>query len=131
MRYAYSIFLLSSFFSDAGRLPPQKAKKKSSIRRQRRLLRRSPATSQKVPNRPISPQIHLNQVEALLEWKKQVTFLPITVNYHVGQEETPIEELHTLKCTKSVANENLLSVAEDVEAIFINIDWDKPGQTLK
>lgn len=78
-----------------------------------------------------NPQIHLNQVEALLEWKKQVTFLPITVNYHVGQEETPIEELHTLKCTKSVANENLLSVAEDVEAIFINIDWDKPGQTLK
>lgn len=30
-----------------------------------------------------------------------------------------------------MATENLLAVATDVEAIFINIEWNKPGQTLK
>ena len=44
---------------------------------------------------------------------------------------TPVEELYTVKTTKSIVNENLLAIAEDVEAIFVNIDWDKPGQTLK
>ncbi len=43
----------------------------------------------------------------------------------------PIEQLHKAKITKNLIAENLASFAEDVRAIFINIDWGKKGQTIK
>ena len=36
-----------------------------------------------------------------------------------------------VKTVKSISNENLSSFGEDIQALFINIDWGKKGQTLK
>jgi hypothetical protein len=58
--------------------------------------------------------------------------LPITVNYLPEKDYfVPVEELYKVKHSKHVAGENLSSIGEDVEAIFINIEWGKHGQTLK
>lgn len=58
--------------------------------------------------------------------------LPITVHYLPEKDYfVPVEDLFKMKHSKHVAGENLSAIAEDVEAIFINIEWGKQGQTLK
>ncbi len=36
-----------------------------------------------------------------------------------------------MKYSKSIVSENLPGLAEGIEALLINIDWGKKGQTLK
>ena len=79
-----------------------------------------------------SKQINTNKVEALLEWKFNLDQQVIQVNYLPTQEqEVLLQTFHKVKITKSVAGQNLSALAEDVRAIFINIDWGKKGQTIK
>lgn len=42
-----------------------------------------------------------------------------------------MEELYCLKVSQNVAGENLLALGEDLQAIFVNIDWGQKGQTMR
>ena len=60
-------------------------------------------------------------MEALLEWRQQLNMLPITINYLPEQTALTIEQLTRPYTTKSIPNENLAGLAEDVLAILVNI----------
>jgi hypothetical protein len=58
--------------------------------------------------------------------------LTINVNYLPGHESPiQLELFHRAKLSRALSAENLSSLAQDVQAIFINIDWGKKGQTIK
>lgn len=71
-------------------------------------------------------------MEALLEWKDQIEDLPYTLNY-IPEEKNNLADLpiHKVKSCKNVSSENLAAIAEDIEALFINIDWGRKHQTIK
>lgn len=55
---------------------------------------------------------------------------PVTINYLPEQKEIGIKQLTHAVITSSIAAENLSALAEDLLAIFVNIEWDQKGQTL-
>lgn len=58
--------------------------------------------------------------------------LPITVNYLPEETQAvALQDFHLLKLSKHIAAENLSAIGEDIQAVFINIDWGKKGQTIK
>lgn len=69
-------------------------------------------------------------MEALLEWRNQLEMAPVTINYLPEQKEIAIEQLSHAVTTSSIAGENLSALAEDLLAIFVNIEWSQKGQTL-
>ena len=111
--------------------PPQTPQDPLSPRRQRGLFRRPPPGPQDVFVVACSKQPNSNKVEALLEWRQQLNMLPITINYLPEQSALTIEQLTRAHTTKSIPNENLAGLAEDVLAILVNIEWGQKGQTLK
>lgn len=56
--------------------------------------------------------------------------LPIIIDYHPGQKQVPLEHFNRVKMTKNVAGENLQLLGQDLQAIFVNIDWGKKGQSM-
>lgn len=66
-----------------------------------------------------------------MEWRQQLSMLPITINYLPEQSALTIEQLTRAHATSSIANENLAGLAEDVLAILVNIEWGQKGQTLR
>ncbi len=77
-----------------------------------------------------SKQPNINKVEALLEWRNQLEMAPVTINYLPEQPEISIEQLTHAVTTTSIAGENLSGLAEDLLAIFVNIEWGQKGQKL-
>ena len=75
-----TLFLPFFLLTNSGGLLPQEAQEKSSIRRQWWLLGRASQGQEEVTPPSHSPQTHLNQVEVLLEWKRQPRLLPLTIN---------------------------------------------------
>lgn len=81
----------------------------------------------------IPRQVNSNKIEALLEWKEQLLELPLTINYieeHKNIISTNNLPFKIKKC-KNISTENLSSLGEDIEALFINIEWGRKGQTFK
>jgi hypothetical protein len=70
-------------------------------------------------------------VEALLEWRQRLEMLPISVQYPPGQKQLPLEQLTRVKISRNVATENLHLLGQDMQAIFVNIDWGKKGQNMQ
>jgi hypothetical protein len=58
--------------------------------------------------------------------------LTVNVNYLPQEtQEVELQKFHLAKLSKNVATENLAALGEDVQAVFINMDWGKKGQTIK
>jgi hypothetical protein len=57
--------------------------------------------------------------------------LPVTINCLPGQVEPSLQQITRVATTKSIAGENLSALAEDVLAIFVNIEWGRKGQSLR
>jgi hypothetical protein len=69
---------------------PQTSQELLPPRGQRGLFRGPPPLAQGVPRTPRSKQQNSNKVEALLEWRRQLNMLPITINYLPEQKALTI-----------------------------------------
>lgn len=77
--------------------------------------------------------INTNKVQALLEWRDQMGEVPMSIimdDVNVDKN-SKLPAYSKVKISKNICNQSLEEIGNNIEALFINIDWGKKGQTMK